>query len=416
MFIRRAIGIVILVMINASITFAQLEPTPPIDVSTYQTPITTENATDFTEITLLSLFDDFMFIGPLDISDSGRYVAVSGTTFSNIQRVRDSYITMEMLLDTTLPPVEEDAQVPRRVVVWDIETGTTSRFDLFAPVGVTVPDDEYVDAEDVAISGDGSIVAASYFNEGIMYITAWDISSGEAIFTYSGDIREGIPSDLYLSEDGTQLIANMSASISVWDLTTGSRLHQFSEFPYEGSISGIDVVGSRIYYANERYIHVWDLSTGELLRTYQLPEYSDRSVDDLYQFNTDLNGIAVSEDETFAVTVSHRDGRIRVWDLTSEVWGGEWENWHEAITIYHHPDLTHSRYVVLNATEDIAIVDGNSLITAISLATGEIVAQYYQDNRLGGAGIAVNKTGSIIVAGPSQRYPSLVSIMALTED
>jgi WD40 repeat protein len=138
-------------------------------------------------------------------------------------------------------------------VVCELDAETGERLRIFSPQGG-------VEAYGIALSSDGNLLAIGWDNG---YISVWDLSSGEMLHDFSG--HTGIVLRLAFNQDGTRLAsAGFDGFAKVWDVQTGQEVATL--YGTSGNVFGVSFDGNHLATAGgDGTARIYTLDTTELV-------------------------------------------------------------------------------------------------------------------------------------------------------
>ncbi len=158
-----------------------------------------------------------------------------------------------------------------------------------------------MDAIELAIDGQGVIMASGHRGADLAPINIWDLRTGDRIRTLEG--HRGRVGALAIAPNGQRAISGGDdGEIKIWDIATGTLTRTLTGHTSE--VTGLAIApngNTAISSSRDRTVKLWDLNTGEVLRT-----LDDRQ--------TAMLDVAVSSDGRMAAS-SSEDGLVRVWNL-----------------------------------------------------------------------------------------------------
>lgn len=155
------------------------------------------------------------------------------------------------------------------------------------------PSDERLD-----FSPDGRLL----FVSGGLYATAWDVATGELLYSFrdSGVYGSG-QSVVAFTADGRLGATPNGRALQIWDTGTGRVLHSLSlpDKPWAFTLSADGAFA--VTGGHDRLVHLWDVRSGRRLRT-------------LEGHRTTVGHVALSEDGSLLATADLGSG-VWVWEL-----------------------------------------------------------------------------------------------------
>ncbi len=189
----------------------------------------------------------------------------------------------------------------KSVKLWDADTGKEM-------ITLTGHDGE---ALVLAFSTDGKRIYAGSDGDG--YAIAWDVTTGEELFRFSGQsIVFGVDA-IAASPDGTRLATGeFDTTVRVWDSATGTLL--LTLFGHSSQVVSVAFSADSKFLASaseDGSVRLWDAETGKALLT-------------LSGHTSGVLGAAFSPDGNKLYT-SSRDGTVKIWDVSPTA-GSDWLN------------------------------------------------------------------------------------------
>jgi RNA polymerase sigma factor (sigma-70 family) len=185
-----------------------------------------------------------------------------------------------------------------RIRLWDARTGKE-----LPPLDKQQPSfegrtDELVNS--LAFSPDSKLLASTHPGP---TVRLWDLAAGKEIRRFRGKGSQVFR--VVFSADGKTLAGADSRSVTLWDIATGKRRHDFAHTYLVGALAftpdGKTLLTGSAY--NDPVIRVWDPVTGR-----EKGEWRGHTVD--------VQTLAVSPDGKFAVSGSS-DLTLRLWDVAA---------------------------------------------------------------------------------------------------
>jgi len=360
--------VTVLTALGSTSLSAQTTEVPPLDVESYTTPIDAQNV-DQLERLFVKLFPEYQWVGEFAMDATGNVVAVDGP---NNDRSDHS------------------------IIVWNPATGDTRLFDPMD--GLSLPDDDQDGDALLAVSPDGTWLAASGFlRDGRTVLRMWDIASGEVVLT---EVTEDeTVSSLEFSPDGAYLVAAVNGrDLAWWDVATGTKVNAISYHDYDlerteldnpppGSIRDVFITSdNRVYFGLGFAVFEWNLVTNQLEHMYAIsfamripgapPDGRPRGIPTYQDFPPDYNivSITVSPDERYIVT-GHQAG-VLIWDTQDPVWDMSFDHWDTAITSIGADEIDYSFTLQFNPAGDVLFASEQDELFAIATESWEIRARY----------------------------------------
>ncbi|WP_261198598.1 S-layer homology domain-containing protein [Laspinema olomoucense] len=160
-----------------------------------------------------------------------------------------------------------------------------------------------MDALELAIDGQGFIMASGHRGADLAPINLWDLRTGDRIRTLEG--HRGRVGALAIAPNGQRAISGGGdGEIKIWDVRTGTLTQTLTGHTSE--VTGLAIApdgNTAISSSRDRTVKLWDLNTGEVLRT-------------LENRTAAMLDVAMSSDGRIAAS-SSEDGLVRVWNLQS---------------------------------------------------------------------------------------------------
>jgi len=128
-------------------------------------------------------------------------------------------------------------------------------------------------AASVAISPDGSLVASGWTRNaapayGDAPLTLWETRKGKRQRLFSEDIHRPFYSKLLFSPDGRRLVSSDRRNITVWDVSSGSKVKIFKGHKDYIQSLVFSPDGTRVVSgSDDRTVVIWDFATGKKLAT-----------------------------------------------------------------------------------------------------------------------------------------------------
>jgi WD40 repeat protein len=182
---------------------------------------------------------------------------------------------------------------------WNLETGEV----VWQKIG------QNWDIDSVAIDGEGLIAATAGSEQiprrRIAQLRIWAVRSGRLLSSHESDARHY--NRVSLSADGRTAIVLVQkglggVSAEVWDLHLG----KIARLPCEPAVSSVAMtLDGRVALFAGRALEVWDVASGTKLKAFTGQAGG-------------MHSVAISADGKLAISASHDDDRLCVWDLGGE--------------------------------------------------------------------------------------------------
>ncbi len=192
---------------------------------------------------------------------------------------------------------------------------------------------------DVAISHDGQLVAATWWDEGVKL---WDTDTGELKHTFS-DLDGTV--EIELSRDGSLLLASDRDVAILWDTQDGKKLHTFELNPS-------NTLNSTVYFTPDGKQAItgdffggilWDVASGKKLRSF--PGAQDTSRGEIVRLSSDANRL---------LTIDADPRLVYIWDVESG------EKLHTFSDVINGLFSLDNRYILTRSADHLSLWDADS--------------------------------------------------------
>ena len=159
----------------------------------------------------------------------------------------------------------------------------------------------------VAFSRDGKQALSGSYDHGMIL---WELKTGRRVRTFKG--HKAVVYSVAFSPDGRRVLSGSGdGTAKLWETDTGREVWTLQE--REGRVRSVAFApdGRQAVTISGHALAVWDLQTGRLVRTFGWEEK-----------NSDICGIAVSADGTYALSAANQDQGITdnaviLWELAT---------------------------------------------------------------------------------------------------